>query len=344
MSNPKLQESHVIGKPCQGLNPKSLLDSAIDLVNGDLEKVNDTIQERLQSDIVLINTLSAYILNSGGKKLRPLILLLASRCCGYSGKDHILLAAVIEFIHTATLLHDDVVDVSATRRGQATANQVWGNGASILVGDFLYSRSFEMMVETRNMNVLSVLAGTTNAIAEGEVLQLLNAHSTQITEDQYTDTIHRKTAKLFESAARLGGVIANADNDRCRQLAQYGKYLGTAFQLIDDILDYNAKSEDIGKDIGDDLAEGTPTLPLIYALEHGTGNQKQLIRKAIEEGDRTKIADILEIVQTTGALQYTSDCARNQARRAVQSLADLPDNEFRDALIHLAEFSVIRNH
>lgn len=344
MSQPKPQELHVTGKRDQGVDPKSLLDSAMDLVNGDLEEVNGTIRERLQSDIVLINTLSTYILNSGGKKLRPLILLLASRCCGYSGKEHILLAAVIEFIHTATLLHDDVVDVSATRRGQATANQIWGNEASILVGDFLYSRSFEMMVEMRNMNVLSVLAGTTNAIAEGEVLQLLNAHSTEITEDQYKNTIQRKTAKLFESAARLGGVIAKANDEQCRQLACYGKHLGTAFQLIDDILDYNAKNEEIGKDVGDDLAEGTPTLPLIYALEHGTRNQKQLIRKAIKEGDRTKITDVLEIVQTTGALQYTSDCAQDQARRAARSLAGLPDNEFRDALIRLADFSVIRNH
>ena len=258
------------------MDPKILLDSAIALVKDDLEAVNATIQQRLTSDIVLINTLGTYIVKSGGKRLRPLILLLCARCCGYQGSDHVLLAAVIEFIHTATLLHDDVVDASSTRRGQPTANDVWGNEASVLVGDFLYSRSFEMMVETENMEVMRILAGTTNAIAEGEVLQLLNAHSPETSESQYMETIHRKTAKLFESASWLGGIIAGENEQTCKKLADYGMYLGTAFQLIDDILDYNADAEDIGKDIGDDLAEGKPTLPLIYALEMGSSPAKTI--------------------------------------------------------------------
>jgi octaprenyl-diphosphate synthase len=325
-------------------DPNVLLETAVSLVSNDLESVNDTIQRRLKSDIALINTLGAYIVKSGGKRLRPLILLLCARCCEYKGSEHILLAAVIEFIHTATLLHDDVVDASATRRGQPTANHVWGNEASVLVGDFLYSRSFEMMVETRNMEVMDILASTTNAIAEGEVLQLLNAHSPDTSEQQYMDTIHRKTAKLFESAAQLGGVIAGAGPETTSAMATYGIHLGTAFQLVDDILDYSADSESIGKDIGDDLAEGKPTLPLIFAMEHGTGQQRKTITRAVENGEREKIDEILQIVQSTGALEYTLNKARHQSRLASSALSPLPQNRYKTALEHLAEFSIVRGH
>jgi octaprenyl-diphosphate synthase len=325
-------------------DPVSLLESAVTLVKQDLDEVNRVIRTRLESDIALINTLAAYIINSGGKRLRPLILLLCARCCGYQGKDHVLLAAVIEFIHTATLLHDDVVDASATRRGQTTANEVWGNEASVLVGDFLYSRSFEMMVETENVEVMRILAATTNAIAEGEVLQLLNTHTPETTEEQYMETIHRKTAKLFESAAWLGGVVANEDERCCQALSLYGLHLGTAFQLVDDILDYSAESEDIGKDVGDDLAEGKPTLPLIYSLEHGNRKQKAVVSAAIVKGDRDKISEVLEIVHTTGALKYTHTRAREQAQLAVEALAPVADNEFRKSLADLAEFSVLRGY
>ncbi len=327
---------------------KLLLESAISLVANDLDAVNNTILQRLRSDIALINNLGSYIVKSGGKRLRPLVLLLCARCCGYTGKDHVLLATVIEFIHTATLLHDDVVDTSATRRSQPTANTVWGNQASVLVGDFLYSRSFEMMVETQNMEVMGILAGTTNAIAEGEVLQLLNAHCANTSEQQYMDTINRKTAKLFESAAWLGGVIATENTDEnteiCTTLANYGKHLGTAFQLVDDILDYTADSADLGKDIGDDLAEGKPTLPLIYALKHGNRQQKAIITQAIENGEREKIAEILDIVQSTNALNYTLTRAQEQARLAVSTLSPLNDNAYKVALAQLAEFSVIRGY
>jgi octaprenyl-diphosphate synthase len=323
-------------------NSASLLSDALELVETEMTQVNQTISARLTSDIALINTLGAYIIKSGGKRLRPLILLLCAKSCGYRGNYHILLAAVIEFIHTATLLHDDVVDSSATRRGQATANEVWGNEASVLVGDFLYSRSFEMMVETRNMEVMSILAGTTNAIAEGEVLQLLNAHSPNTTEKQYLETIHRKTAKLFESAARLGGVLAEADINTVEAISRYGIYLGTAFQLVDDILDYDASPEDIGKDVGDDLAEGKPTLPLIFVIKHGNDEQKKIVRQAIEQGNRDSIDEILEIVRSTGALDYTMNKASEQSELAIAELSCLEDNPFTTSLIQLARFSVVR--
>ena len=322
--------------------PADLLESAISLVEGEMAEVNSVISSRLDSDIALINTLGSYIIHSGGKRLRPVILLLCARSCDYHGSHHTLLAAVIEFIHTATLLHDDVVDASATRRGKATANDVWGNEASVLVGDFLYSRSFEMMVETRNMRVMEILAETTNAIAEGEVLQLLNAHSPDTTEQQYFETIHRKTARLFAAAAELGGVIAGADDDVCETLARYGTHLGTAFQLVDDILDYEGNSEDIGKDVGDDLAEGKPTLPLIHALQHGSSAQQQTIRSAIEQGDRDQIAPILEIVRDTGALDYTRTQARLESEKARDALSELPPSEFARGLASLAEFSLVR--
>ena len=312
------------------------------LVQSDLEAVNKVIQERLTSDISLINTLASYIIHSGGKRLRPLILLLCARCYGYQGTHHIQLAAVVEFIHTATLLHDDVVDTSATRRGQPSANQVWGNQASVLVGDFLYSRAFEMMVETDNMDVMNIMATTTNSIAEGEVLQLMNAHSSLTTEQQYMDTIHRKTAKLFESATRLAGIISGQDDNIIEKMANFGLCLGTAFQLVDDVLDYEADYQDIGKDVGDDLAEGKPTLPLIYALQYGNEEQQRILRKGIERGDRGLITQILAIVRETGALDYTMKMARQQAGLARELISCLPVNPYSAALMDLAEFTVVR--
>ena len=325
-------------------DPKHLLESASSPVHLELEAVNGAIRQHLNSDIPLIRTLGAHLINSGGKRLRPLILLLSAKAGGYRGDEHILLAAVIEFIHTATLLHDDVVDASAMRRGQATANQVWGNEASVLVGDFLYSRSFEMMVEIGNPEVMRILAATTNAIAEGEVMQLLNTRSPDTTEQAYLETIHRKTAKLFESAARLGAVLGKRESAVCAALASYGLSLGTAFQLIDDILDYNADSRDLGKNTGDDLAEGKPTLPLIYALRHGTERQQQAVRRAIENGGRENIGEILAIVESTGALAYTAGQAKRRAAAAIEALAAIEESPYKEALIHLAEFSVQRGH
>ena len=323
---------------------EQLLEFAVSLAKEDMLEVDQTIRKRLDSDIALIRTLGAYVVKSGGKRLRPLILLLCARACHYEGNQHITLAAVIEFIHTATLLHDDVVDSSAMRRGQPSANDVWGNEASVLVGDFLYSRAFEMMVETDLMSVMEIMSSTTNAIAEGEVLQLLNAHSPDTTEQAYLDTIHRKTAKLFESAAWLGGIVSGQDKKVCKMLSEYGVYLGTAFQLVDDVMDYLSTSEQMGKEVGDDLAEGKPTLPLIQAMANGTPEQIAVVKKAIENGERDQISEILKIVQSTGAIDYTLACAQVQAEKAIQSLASLPGSDYKQALINLAHFSVSRNH
>ena len=342
MNHPGVQ-AEAIAEQYTGTSPDGLLDAALSLASADMAQVNQTIQTRLDSDIALIKTLGAYIIKSGGKRMRPLILLLSARSCDYDGVDHITLAAVIEFIHTATLLHDDVVDASALRRGQPTANDVWGNEASVLVGDFLYSRAFEMMVETDRMEVMRILASTTNAIAEGEVLQLLNAHSPDTSEQVYFDTIHRKTAKLFEAAAWLGGVVGAQDNQVCRALADYGVHLGTAFQLVDDVMDYVSDSDQMGKDVGDDLAEGKPTLPLIHAMRSGNDKQRNTVRAAIEEGDRERIQDILIIVQQTGAIDYTMEQARHQAMMAERALDCLPPSQYRAALENLARFSILRS-
>lgn len=325
------------------LSAEQLLDCALVLTNQDMHKVDRTIQSWLDSDIALIKTMSAYILKSGGKRMRPLVVLLSAKACNYQGDEHVLLAAVIEFVHTATLLHDDVVDASAMRRGQPTANDVWGNEASVLVGDFLYSRAFEMMVQIKRMEVMRIMAATTNAIAEGEVLQLLNAHSPQTSERAYLETIHRKTAKLFESAALLGGVISQQDAPTCQTLGQYGIYLGTAFQLVDDVMDYAASSETMGKDAGDDLAEGNPTLPLIHAMRVGKPKQKRLLQTAIEQGQREQINAVLEIVNATGALEYTMRQANQQAELAITTINRLPESDYKQALIKLARFTVNRN-
>jgi octaprenyl-diphosphate synthase len=291
---------------------------------------------------VLIRQVSGYIINSGGKRLRPLVALLAARACGYQGDKHLQVATIIEFIHTATLLHDDVVDVSELRRGNETANAIWGNAASVLVGDFLYSRSFQMMVTIGHMRLMEIMADTTNTIAEGEVMQLLNCHDPDTTEERYMDVIHFKTAKLFEAAARLGAVLANLSLKEEQAMAAYGMYLGTAFQLVDDILDYSSSSEDIGKNIGDDLAEGKPTLPLIYAMRHSDAQQRQLIREAIEQGGREYLKDIMKAVESSGAIAYTRRLANQEAGYAIEILKSLPESPYKDALIGLAEFSVSR--
>ncbi|HSP01255.1 MAG TPA: polyprenyl synthetase family protein, partial [Thioalkalivibrio sp.] len=281
------------------------LDQIRELVTDDMNAVNDRIRERLQSSVVLINQLGHYIINSGGKRLRPLLVLLSARACGNTDARHVDLAAIIEFIHTATLLHDDVVDASELRRGRETANALFGNEASVLVGDFLYSRAFEMMVDIGSMRVMEILARTTNTIAEGEVLQLLNCHEADTTEARYMEVIQSKTAKLFEAAARIGAVLGGQPEPVERAMADYGMHLGTAFQLIDDVLDYGASSEEMGKNMGDDLAEGKPTLPLIHAMGVGDAAQAGVIREAIEQGGREYAERVLEIIQATGSLDYT---------------------------------------
>mgnify|MGYP001823794893 FL=1 len=314
------------------------------LVQADSKAVNQLILARLSSDVALINELGRYIINSGGKRLRPLLVLLSSRACGYQGEHHIELAAVIEFIHTATLLHDDVVDASDLRRGNETANAIWGNEAAVLVGDFLYSRSFEMMVSVGSMRVMEILSTTTNVIAEGEVLQLLNCHDPDTTEDLYRDVIRYKTAKLFEASAQLGAVLGNQPQAIERAMAHYGMHLGTAFQLIDDALDYGSSGENIGKNIGDDLAEGKPTLPLIYAMRNGSPQQVKAIRQAIENGGRSHIKTVLEAIESTNAIAYTAQAAQREADMAIEALADLPAGSYKEALYGLAEFSVNRSY
>lgn len=314
------------------------------LIHTEMQAVNRRITTRLHSEVALIKHMSSYLIHSGGKRVRPMTVLLSARACDYRGDDHIALATVIEFIHTATLLHDDVVDSSAMRRGQASANHIWGNEASVLVGDFLYSRAFEMMVEVGNMAVMEVMAKTTNTIAEGEVLQLMNCHSPAVTEAQYLDTIQRKTAKLFESAAQLGAVLANQPPAMERAMTAYGLHLGTAFQLVDDVLDYTGSSDDIGKNVGDDLAEGKPTLPLINALQHGTNSQQKLVRDAIKRGGRDHIDELLATIESTGALAYTAHSARTQAHQAKQALAPVPGSPHKRALLDLADFVVDRTY
>ena len=310
----------------------------------DLDAVNRLIHQRLRSDVFLINQLSHYIINSGGKRLRPLLVILAAHACGYRGSHHRNLAAIVEFIHTATLLHDDVVDASWMRRGTETANAIWGNEASVLVGDFLYSRSFQMMVEVGNMRIMEIMADTTNTIAEGEVMQLLNCHDPDTTEARYLEVIRCKTAKLFEAAARIGAVLGQQPAEIEEALAEYGMQLGTAFQLVDDALDYSADSEQIGKNIGDDLAEGKPTLPLIFAMRTGDPEQATVIRGAITQGGRDGIDAVRSAIESTGAITYTAKAAREAADKAMGALAPLPASTYKDALYGLAEFSVNRTY
>jgi octaprenyl-diphosphate synthase len=318
------------------------LDAIRELISSDLAATDQLILDRLASDVVLINQVGHYIVGSGGKRLRPVIVLLAANALGYSGKHHIDLAAIVEFIHTATLLHDDVVDGSEQRRSRDTANAVWGNAASVLVGDFLYSRSFEMMVEVDDMRVMNILSTATNKIAEGEVLQLLNCHDPEVDEARYREVILRKTATLFEAGTRLAGVVTDADQTIDDALAAYGRHLGTAFQMIDDALDYGSSGVDIGKNIGDDLAEGKPTLPLIRAMQVGTPEVSALIREVIEEGGVDRVDEVIKAIQSTDAIEYTANLAREEARLAKEALEALPASAYRDALAAVADFSVDR--
>jgi octaprenyl-diphosphate synthase len=315
-------------------------------VAADMRHVDAVIRARLDSDVVLVRQVADYIIGSGGKRLRPALVLMSAGACGYpgagGGEAHFELAAVIEFIHTATLLHDDVVDGSELRRGRQTANAEFGNAASVLVGDFLYSRAFQMMLRVDSVRVMQVLADATNTIAEGEVLQLMNCHDPDVGEARYLDVIRRKTAKLFEAAGRLGAVLAGAAPAIEAGLAEYGTRLGTAFQLVDDVLDYSGDAATIGKSLGDDLAEGKPTLPLIRAMATGAPAQAETVRRAILDGGRDDFGRVLEVVRETGALDYAIEVARREATDARDALAPLPASGFKESLLELATFSVTR--
>ena len=314
------------------------------LTTVEAKAVDQLIINELSSDVILINQMGHYIVGSGGKRLRPMLLLLAAKALGGASDSHLLLAAVIEFIHTATLLHDDVVDDSDLRRGKESANAVWGNAASILVGDYLYSSAFEMMVRTGNMRVMEILSKTTTAIAEGEVLQLLNCNNPETTEEKYLEVIARKTAILFSAATKLAAVIAGASAETEQGLAEYGQHLGIAFQLIDDALDYKASKEELGKNLGDDLAEGKPTLPLIYAIKNGNQSEAKIIIDAIKNGQRDAFNEVYAVVQRTKAIDYTEQRAHEEAQKAITALNILPESEYKEALILLARFSVQRTY
>ncbi len=320
------------------------LEQIYSLIDDDMAAVNETITRELASDVVLINQIGHYIVNSGGKRLRPVLLLLCARALGYEGRAHIDLAAVVEFIHTATLLHDDVVDDSSLRRGRETANELWGSEASVLVGDFLYSRAFQMMVAVDSMPVMAILADATNTISEGEVLQLLNCHDADTTEERYLDVIRYKTAKLFEASARLAAVITGHDAATEQAMGRYGMRLGTAFQLVDDVLDYSGASGEIGKNIGDDLAEGKPTLPLIHAMRRGTAEEAEAIRRSIEEGGLEHIDTVRAAIDSTDALAYTAQSAQDEAKHALAALDGIPESPFKEGLTALASFSVDRTY
>ena len=309
----------------------------------EMSEVDAVIQRRLASDVAMVNQIAQYIVGAGGKRIRPLLVLLFSGALGYTGRERFELAATVEFIHTATLLHDDVVDESALRRGRKTANALFGNAASVLVGDFVYSRAFQMMVSVNRMRVLEVLADATNVIAEGEVLQLMNMHDPDVTVESYLRVIRYKTAKLFEASARLGAVLAEADPATEEACAEYGRSLGTAFQLIDDLLDYSGDTDSLGKNVGDDLREGKPTLPLLIAMERGRPDERALLRQAIEQGAASQLEEILSIVQRTGALEATQLAAREEADKAVTRLERLPPSAYRDALLDLCVRSVERS-
>ena len=309
-----------------------------------MRAVDAVIHRRLKSEVALVREVAEYIIGSGGKRLRPALVILSAGAFGYRGTQHHELAAVVEFIHTATLLHDDVVDASELRRGNPTANALFGNAASVLVGDFVYSRAFQMMVDVESMRVMQVLAGATNVIAEGEVLQLMNCHNTAIDEHQYLQVIRYKTAKLFEAATRLGAILGCAEPALEAAMAGYGMHLGTAFQLIDDVLDYSGDHKATGKNVGDDLAEGKPTLPLIYAMKHGNAAEAALIKKAIEEGGLGELEQVVNAIQRSGALDYTRRQAEAEARAAGVALAILPNSIYRESLLQLADFAVTRNY
>lgn len=315
----------------------------MDFIAEGMAQVDEVIRTRLASDVALIEQISHYIIGAGGKRIRPRLVLLFAEALGHQGPEPYEAAAIVEFIHTATLLHDDVVDESSLRRGRATANALFGNAASVLVGDFLYSRAFQMMVSLNRMRVLDVLADATNVIAEGEVLQLMNMHDPDLAVADYLRVIRYKTAKLFEASARLGAVIAGAPPDIEEACADYGRALGTAFQLVDDLLDYEGDTQALGKNVGDDLREGKPTLPLLVAMERGTPEERSLIRHAIEHGEVERLPEIVAVVRRTGALQATRDAARTEAQRARERLFVLPPSRAREALLEFSARSVERS-
>ncbi len=310
----------------------------------ELRRLDEVIVERLASDVALVNQVSQYIVGAGGKRLRPLSVLLAARACGYDGSRHVEAAAIIEFIHTATLLHDDVVDGSGLRRGRDTANQVFGNQASVLVGDYLYSRAFQMMVELGDLRIQGVMADATNTIAMGEVLQLMNAHDADTTEQRYLEVIYRKTARLFEAGAQMAAILAQAPPAVEQAMVAYGRHLGTAFQLVDDALDYRADPTTLGKNLGDDLAEGKPTLPLIHALREAPPAEAARLREALERGATADLEGITRTIESSGGLEYTARLARRERDLAIEALADLPGSAHQQALRALADFAVSRNH
>jgi octaprenyl-diphosphate synthase len=309
----------------------------------DIRTVDGVIRQSLHSEVALVNQVAEYIINSGGKRLRPILVLLSAGLFGNIQAQHHQLAAVVEFIHTATLLHDDVVDESSKRRGQSTANAIFGNAASVLVGDFVYSRAFQMMVSVQNMRVMEVLSNATNVIAEGEVLQLLNVHNADISDEAYLQVIHYKTAKLFEAATQLGAIISQASARDEEALSNYGMHLGTAFQLIDDILDLSGNSDEIGKNLGDDLAEGKPTLPLLYAMRNSNAEQSQMIRNAIEQGGIEQLPQVIEVVNNSGAIDHVRKLAETEVSKCREAIAHFPDSKFKQALIALADFAVKRS-
>ena len=306
--------------------------------------IDEVIRVKLHSDVVLVRQVGEYIINSGGKRLRPALVILSAGAFGYAGKYHHNLAAIIEFIHTATLLHDDVVDASKLRRSKATANALFGNAASVLVGDFLYSRAFQMMVEVKNMRIMQVLADATNTIAEGEVLQLLNCRNPDVKEENYLQVIRYKTAKLFEAATRLGAILCSVTPAEEESMAAYGMHLGTAFQLTDDMLDYSGDYHDTGKNLGDDLAEGKPTLPLIYAMKTGSEKQVTIVRNAIKQGGEGSLQAVLDVIQKTDALDYTRQKAETESSMASAAISSLPNSNYKECLLQLATFAVARNY
>lgn len=341
MNIPSSNSPHLAAvRPVSEATPS--VEAIRELVAEQMASVNDRVRESLHSDVALVNEISGYIVDSGGKRLRPMLVLLSAEAMGYQGRAHIDLAAIIEFIHTATLLHDDVVDASALRRGRDTANAIWGNEASVLVGDFLYSRAFQMLVQVGSMRVMEIMAETTNVIAEGEVLQLLNCHDPETTELRYLEVVRSKTAKLFEAGAMIGAVLAARSTRDERILAAYGLHLGTAYQLVDDMLDYCGSADSIGKNVGDDLAEGKPTLPLIHGIRNGSTAQADLIKTAIRDGDVSLIERVVDVVESTGGIAYTARAARLEVDHALEALADVPESRFKQGLQQLAEFAVSR--
>ncbi|WP_058910830.1 octaprenyl diphosphate synthase [Entomohabitans teleogrylli] len=321
------------------------LENINQLTAQDMAGVNATILEQLSSDVQLINQLGYYIISGGGKRIRPMIAVLAARSLGYQGEAHITIAALIEFIHTATLLHDDVVDESDMRRGKATANAAFGNAASVLVGDFIYTRAFQMMTSLGSLKVLRIMSEAVNVIAEGEVLQLMNVNDPDISEENYMRVIYSKTARLFEAASQCSAILAGADAAQEQAMQDYGRYLGTAFQLVDDLLDYSADGKTLGKNVGDDLNEGKPTLPLLHAMRHGTPEQAQMIRDAIIQGNgRHLLEPVLETMAACGSLEWTQMRAEQEADKAIAALAVLPDSPHKEALIGLAHLSVQRHY